>query len=187
MLGAAKVPLHSTFASAPVWIQVTGWGSRRLFQVAAKAELFLETLQHYRREGHYKLHAFVVMPDHIHLLLTPQEFALERVIQLIKGGFSHRLASNPPPLHPPQPRPRPSHRHRRILSLLFSSQFLRRRMTPTRQLIARRSARFPWPSARLRPSRSSPRPFPASRSSRCSGRFRLRATSAARIRSCGCG
>jgi putative transposase len=47
------------------------FGRRRLFQVAVNAELFLETLQHCRRDGHYKLHAFVVMPDHIHLLLTP--------------------------------------------------------------------------------------------------------------------
>ena len=35
------------------------------------------------------------MPDHIHLLLTPTE-TLERAMQLIKGGFSHRLASNFP-------------------------------------------------------------------------------------------
>src|ERR1700744_6116852 len=64
---------------------------RRLFQVAANAELFLETLQQYRRQGHYKLHAFVVMPDHIHLLLTPQGETIERVMGLIKGGSSHRL------------------------------------------------------------------------------------------------
>jgi putative transposase len=69
---------------------------RRLFQVAANAELFLETLQHYRREGHYTLHAFVVMPDHIHLLITPQGLTLERVVGLIKGGFSHRLGSKLP-------------------------------------------------------------------------------------------
>jgi putative transposase len=69
---------------------------RRLFQVAANAELFLETLQHYRREGHYKLHIFVVMPDHIHLLLTPQGLTIERVVGLIKGGFSHRLGSKLP-------------------------------------------------------------------------------------------
>jgi len=63
----------------------------------ANAELFLETLQRYRREGNYKLHAFVVMPDHIHLLLTPKDdITLERTIQLIKGGFSHRLASKLP-------------------------------------------------------------------------------------------
>jgi putative transposase len=69
---------------------------RQLFQVTAKAELFLETLQHYRREGHYKLHAFVVMPDHIHLLLTPQGITIERAMGLIKGGFSHRIGSKLP-------------------------------------------------------------------------------------------
>jgi putative transposase len=77
---------------------VTGVTSsrRRLFQVAANAELFLETLQAYRRQGHYKLHAFVVMPDHIHLLLSPQGETIERVMGLIKGGYSHRLASTGP-------------------------------------------------------------------------------------------
>src|ERR1700743_2212913 len=69
---------------------------RRLFQVAANAELFLEMLQQYRREGHYKLHAFVVMPDHIHLLLTPLIVSLERIVGLIKGGFSHSLSSSFP-------------------------------------------------------------------------------------------
>jgi REP-associated tyrosine transposase len=69
---------------------------RRLFQVAANSELFLETLQQYRREGHYKLHAFVVMPDHIHLLLTPQGITIERAVGLIKGGFSHRVGSKFP-------------------------------------------------------------------------------------------
>jgi putative transposase len=72
------------------------FGRRRVFQVAANAELFLETLQQYRHQGHYKLHAFVVMPDHIHLLLTPQGETVERVMGLIKGGSSHRLASKRP-------------------------------------------------------------------------------------------
>ncbi len=66
---------------------------RRLFQVSANAELFLEVLQQYRRVGYYKLHAFVVMPDHIHLLLTPQGAPIERVVGVIKGGFSHRMGS----------------------------------------------------------------------------------------------
>lgn len=67
---------------------------RRLFQVDANATLFLDTLQHYRREGLYKLHAFVVMPDHVHLLLTTDN--LTTAIQRIKGGFSHRLPSKFP-------------------------------------------------------------------------------------------
>jgi putative transposase len=69
---------------------------RRLFQVEAKARIFLETLQHYRAQGRYKLHAFVVMPDHIHLLITPQEITIERAVGLIKGGFSHHLGSTFP-------------------------------------------------------------------------------------------
>jgi putative transposase len=56
----------------------------------------METLQHYRWLGHFKLHAFVVMPDHVHLLLTPGELALERVVGLIKGGFSHKVGSKSP-------------------------------------------------------------------------------------------
>jgi putative transposase len=67
-----------------------------LFQVPANASLLIETLQHYRREGHYKLHAYVVMPDHAHFIVTPQGIALERAVGFIKGGFSHRLASKSP-------------------------------------------------------------------------------------------
>jgi hypothetical protein len=33
------------------------------------------------------------MPNHIHLLITPTGVTLERAMQLIKGGFSHRLKS----------------------------------------------------------------------------------------------
>jgi len=47
----------------------------------------IETIMHYDKTG-YELHAFVVMPDHLHLLITPSE-SLEKAMQLIKGGFSH--------------------------------------------------------------------------------------------------
>ncbi len=83
---------HGTF-----FISTQTYNRRRLFQTPATAELLIDTLQHYRREGNYKLHAFVVMPDHFHLLLTPKDdITLERTIMLIKGGFSHRLASKLP-------------------------------------------------------------------------------------------
>jgi putative transposase len=78
------------------FITTATYNRRRLFQLPANAELFLETLQHYRQEGNYKLHAFVVMPDHVHLILTPQAITLERAMGLIKGGFSHRIASKLP-------------------------------------------------------------------------------------------
>jgi len=65
---------------------------RRLFVVESYVRLFLQTLYRYRREGRYELHAFVIMPEHIHLLLTPApDITIERAIQLIKGGYSHEL------------------------------------------------------------------------------------------------
>ena len=67
---------------------------RRLFQVEATALLLLETIEHYRTN--YLLHAYVIMPDHLHLLITPTMVTLERSMQLIKGGFSHRLGSKLP-------------------------------------------------------------------------------------------
>jgi putative transposase len=63
------------------------WGRRSLFRVDRWAELFIYTLQHYKGSA-YQLHAFVVMPDHFHALITPVG-ALERAVQFIKGGFSH--------------------------------------------------------------------------------------------------
>lgn len=51
------------------------------------ADLFFTVLEHYRKA--YLLHAFVLMPDHFHLLITPAE-NLEKALQLIKGGFSYR-------------------------------------------------------------------------------------------------
>ena len=70
------------------------FGRRRLFQVEATARLMVETLQGYRAKGSFAMHAFIVMPDHVHVLLTPApDVSLEKAIQLMKGGFSFRLKS----------------------------------------------------------------------------------------------
>ena len=67
---------------------------RRLFQVTATAELFQQTVLDYRGQGRFLLHAFVIMPDHFHALITPApEVSLEKAVQFIKGGFSFRLKS----------------------------------------------------------------------------------------------
>jgi REP element-mobilizing transposase RayT len=64
-----------------------------IFRVGARAQLLVEVLIGYRDQGKYFLHEFVLMPDHIHLLLTPApEISLERAVQFIKGGYSHRLS-----------------------------------------------------------------------------------------------
>ena len=50
------------------------------------------TVMHYRDGGAFQLHAFVLMPDHFHALLTPsQRTTLERAVQYVKGGSAHRI------------------------------------------------------------------------------------------------
>jgi putative transposase len=60
---------------------------RRIFQRAANTELLIQTLLRYRDQGRFLIHGFVIMPDHLHILLTPSE-SIEKTAQLIKGGFS---------------------------------------------------------------------------------------------------
>jgi putative transposase len=67
---------------------------RRIFQVTATSELFENTLLDYRSQVRFLLHAFVLMPDHFHALITPAaDVSLEKAMQFIKGGFSFRLKS----------------------------------------------------------------------------------------------
>jgi putative transposase len=65
-----------------------------LFQVTATVELLEQTILDYRSQGKFLVHAFVIMPDHLHALITPAEdVSLEKAMQFIKGGFSFRLKS----------------------------------------------------------------------------------------------
>jgi putative transposase len=67
---------------------------RSLFQFTATAELLERTILDYHSQGKYLLHAFVIMPDHLHALITPaSDVSLEKAMQFIKGGFSFRLKS----------------------------------------------------------------------------------------------
>jgi putative transposase len=71
------------------FITASTYQRRLIFQSDQMAHLLVEVMLHYRQKKKFLLHAFVVMPDHFHLLLTPT-LTLERALQLIKGGFSFR-------------------------------------------------------------------------------------------------
>src|SRR5207244_3185366 len=67
------------------------WGRRSLFQTDLLARLFIDVLYDNRDRRRFELHEFVVMPEHFHLLLTPDyNIPLEKAVQYIKGGFSFR-------------------------------------------------------------------------------------------------
>jgi len=54
--------------------------------------LLVDVLRSYIAERNFLLHDFVIMPDHVHLLLTVHaDMSVEKAMQLIKGRFSYRL------------------------------------------------------------------------------------------------
>ena len=65
---------------------------RALLQSERNATLFIDVLRSYVALRKFVVHDFVVMPDHVHLLVTVDgDIAIEKAVQFIKGGFSYRL------------------------------------------------------------------------------------------------
>jgi putative transposase len=77
---------HATNNAQTYFVTSDTWERRALFHAEPWARLFFKTLLKYRDDA-YRLHEFVLMPDHFHLLMTPMG-SLEKAVQLIKGGFS---------------------------------------------------------------------------------------------------
>ena len=87
----SKLP-HRTGPARTYFVSSATWERRELFRVPVAAELLVERILACRDKGAYRLHEFVVMPNHFHLLITPSEkTSLEKAIQLVKGGFSHEF------------------------------------------------------------------------------------------------
>ena len=86
------VPRRRVHQPGTYFVTSRTWQSRRLFINGEICKMFLESLLAYRDQGHYALHAFVLMPEHFHLLITPAEnVSVERAMQFIKGGSAHGI------------------------------------------------------------------------------------------------
>jgi putative transposase len=73
-------------------VTTDAWQNRSVFQVVEIADTVIQRLFKCRDQGAYLLHEFVLMPNRLHLLLTPDRGAtLEKAMQLIKGGSSHEI------------------------------------------------------------------------------------------------
>ena len=87
-------PPRKISPASTYFVTFSTWQRTRLFVVEAYAKLFLKTVYGYNRQGLFQLHAFVLMPEHVHLLLTPaQDITPERVMQFDQGGDSHSFGS----------------------------------------------------------------------------------------------
>jgi putative transposase len=85
------VPHRGETSCSTYFITAGTYSKIHVLQSARMADLFCKTLLEYRDAGKVIVHAFVVMPNHVHLLITiPEGMTLERVMQLVKGGFSYK-------------------------------------------------------------------------------------------------
>lgn len=82
---------HITSTARTFFITSSIAGKRNLLQSDRAAGLFIRTLYDYRAQGKFRLHEFVVMREHFHLLITVDaNMTIERAVQFVKGGFAFR-------------------------------------------------------------------------------------------------
>ena len=63
-----------------------------MFRKPEWADIVEQKIFEHREKGEYLVHRHVIMPDHLHVILTPGcSTTLERAAQLIKGGASYDI------------------------------------------------------------------------------------------------
>jgi len=121
------------------------WESRQLFQKPAACDIFVDALFHYRTQGAYLLHAFVLMPEHFHLLLTPTSLSLERVVMYIKGGSARRIGEKLNSKFPVWQRGFSDHRIRDLQDYATHLDYIEQ--NPVKRRLVSTPSEYPWSSA----------------------------------------
>jgi putative transposase len=79
-------PKHRAVPGGTYFVTTNTWERRALFVKSRWAEVVEAKLFEYRDKSEYFVHRHVIMPDHIHVVLTPGfSTTLERAGQLLKG------------------------------------------------------------------------------------------------------
>ena len=82
-------PKHRTEPGGTYFVTTNTWQRRAVFRKPEWADIVERKVFEHRERGEYLVHRYVIMPDHLHVILTPGcSTTLERAAQLIKGGSS---------------------------------------------------------------------------------------------------
>ncbi|MGA8618055.1 MAG: transposase [Candidatus Sulfotelmatobacter sp.] len=77
------------------FITTSCYQRRKLLDSGKNRDLFLQALERVRRNYHFVVVGYVVMPEHVHLLLgEPERGNPSVVMQALKEGFARRLLRN---------------------------------------------------------------------------------------------
>jgi REP-associated tyrosine transposase len=139
------IPKRHFNAPGTFFVTSRTWQNRALFRPEPPAEVFVDILLKYRDEGRYSLHAFVLMPDHFHLLLTPAELVtLERAVQHVKGGSSRAINERMQARFPVWQRGFTDHRVRDAQDYNLHLQYLLQ--NPVKKNLALSAGEYKWSS-----------------------------------------
>jgi putative transposase len=84
-------PIYAPQTSRTFFATTRTASGKSLFQTDRMADLLTDVLRSVMRSKGIVIHEFIVMPNHLHVLMTvPEEMTVEKAMQLIKGGFSFR-------------------------------------------------------------------------------------------------
>lgn len=112
-LYSASVPAHPKryYGSGDLHFVTTSCYHRRpILASPGCRDLFLYCLEQMRRRYRFVILGYVVMPEHVHLLLSePQRHTISTVVQAIKLAFARRLLTYGKAIHPPSPSSAPQH------------------------------------------------------------------------------
>ena len=146
--GGAKVAkIARRVRQAGVYFVTTDtWERHAIFINTSLAEIVVGQIDSCRERGYYKLHAFVLMPDHLHVLLTPSnETSIEKAMQMIKGGSAYRIGLEKPQAFPIW------HRSFHDRWIRDAEQFRSARVyieqNPVKAKIVDDAGQYPWSSA----------------------------------------
>lgn len=83
-------PASIQLSSRTFFVSTRASQGRAILQSDRMANLLIDVIRSYTLAGAFLVHEFVVMPNHLHVLVTVREITIEKAIQLIKGNFSYR-------------------------------------------------------------------------------------------------
>ena len=85
-------PIHISIPNTVYFISVRCAGDSKPFAEQRICQAYLDVLEQKVNDLRFELFAYVIMPDHVHLLLrVPQNISLQKLMNHINGAASRKL------------------------------------------------------------------------------------------------
>jgi len=74
-----------------IYFVTTRLKEREVFFTLRETEIVKGTLTDLVSRKEFEMYAYVIMPNHLHILVKPAHWGISKAMQLLKGGFSRQI------------------------------------------------------------------------------------------------